>query len=71
MKWLHRLKPTDSQIEELARHETDPRHVRDYTPRAYGPLPTVLACAGVVLLYLPLILVHALRRLLTRRKKAA
>ena len=58
MKWLQYLRPSDNTIRKLAVHETDVRNYRSYTPITLGHSLTLIAIAGVMLLYLPVIIMH-------------
>jgi hypothetical protein len=55
------LRPTDREILELARRETDPREAARFEPICRGPLFALLAIPLVVLLALPSCALRALR----------
>jgi hypothetical protein len=44
---LSRLRPTEKEVHELARRETDPRLYAQFTAIARGPVVAVLALLGL------------------------
>jgi hypothetical protein len=55
------LKPTDREIRDLARRETDPREAARFAPICRGPLFALVAIPLVVLAALPSCLLRLLR----------
>ena len=61
MSFLERLKPSHSEIRELALRETDPAQARRFEPIARGPLFALVALAAIGLAALPSALWRLLR----------
>ena len=60
------LKPTDREILELARRETDAREVDRFQPICRGPIFALVAIPLVALMALPSCLLRLIRGLRTR-----